>query len=718
MVATKLEVLVTITKRRYASSYGSMYSSKCINTGAPYALSFAGEYDFTLGESFSVVGSSESIFYKKAGYPVKENRIAVDQIKKLYGTGIHVIELIKFNVKGIGDVKANELWNNTGGELLNLVKTGNKQSILKIIDNQEIVNNLFDFLKNHLSLLDLRNLVGFDISPLLLKKAVGVWGDSAYSKIKEDPYRLMIFDLSFTKVDALARVAFNVKRDDPRRLHAVMIKELEHFYLKYKWTAIPKELVYERVRKILLTDLAKMAMECDLPGIVSNGTHFALKGVRSMERTVEKALKSRITYNQDALNSIKRDLVLHSIQQYEALKGFDLTSEQREAVLRCCESSTAIISGAAGCGKTTVLEAFYISLKALNGNIKIHQIALSGKAARRMYEATGIEASTISSFLKNNELENLDSDDLIVIDECSMVDLANAYYLFRRLNVNVRVVMVGDVKQLPPVSAGLFFHKLVGTDLPQASLNTIKRQAEGSEIIYLASIVRSGGKVSESNYKKVRFFEKNESIIKIYEDLGGDFVSFNTIFACPVTKSVGTERINSIVLKEKQKRGLRGAPIRYINEDGFLVRYLVNSAISVDVELNTLCVGDLVLNTVNNYDIEVMNGMVGIVSDIIESDSDSENLCVINFDGVDIKFRLRDLDSLVFAYAMTIHKLQGSQFKNVIVCCEKPPFKRGIPNLISREMLYTAITRASDNLALIGYEGYIDENPRHVGFTL
>jgi exodeoxyribonuclease V alpha subunit len=719
MVARTIDVMVTITKRRYTSSYGSMYSSKCINTGVPYALYFAGIYDFTLGESFSVVGSLEVICYKKAGYPVRENRISVDHIKKLYGTGIHVIELIKCNVKGIGDVKVNELWDETRGKLLNIIKSGDKEPILKIINNQKIVNDLFDFLKTHLSLLDLRNLVGFDVSPLLLKKAVSVWGDSAYLKVKEDPYRLMIFGLSFAKVDALAQVAFNVKRDDSRRLHAVIVKELEHFYLKYKWTAVPKQLVYERVRKVLQADLARMAFECDLPGIVSNETHYALRGVRSMERVLENALKARINNNHFALSTIERDLVLNSIRQFEVMKGFELTPEQKEAVLTCCGSSTSLISGAAGCGKTTVLEAFYMAMRALNGNTLIHQTALSGKAARRMFEATGIEASTIASFLKRIEIEYLGSDDLIVIDECSMVDLANAYYLFRRLKVNVRVLMVGDVMQLPPVSAGLFFHKLVGTGLPQATLNTIKRQAEGSEIISLASTVRGGGKVNKSNYTKVHFYNKNESIIKIYEELGGDFMSFNTIFACPVTKEVGTERINSIILKEKQRRGFRGEPVRYINEDGFLVGYVVNSAISLDLMSNILCVGDLVLNTVNNYDIEVMNGMVGIVSSVIDCDSDSEYVCIINFDGDDIKFRLSDLDNLVFAYAMTIHKLQGSQFKNVIVCCEKPKIKRGLHvNLISREMLYTAITRASDNLALVGYEGYMEDNPRQVGFVL
>lgn len=717
MVAGAIELNVTITKRRYATSYGSMYSSKCIKTGAPYALSFVGEYEFTLGESFLVVGSSDIIFYKKSGYPVRENRIVVDHIKKLFGSGIHVVELIKRNVNGIGDVKADELWKGTNGELLKLIKNGNKEPVLKVINNQEIVDDLFAFLKTHMALMDLRSLVGLDVNPWLLKKAVKVWGGSSYSKIREDPYRLMMFGIEFSKTDALARVAFNVQSDDPRRLHAVVVKVLELFYLKNKWTAVPKELVYERVRKVLLADLAKKAFECDLPSVVSNGTHFALKGVRSMERVVAKALKARIDNNQNTLGDIKRNLVLNAIRNYESLKELDLTEEQKEAVLTCCASSTSLISFAAGSGKDNVLEAFYRAIKALNCNIRIHQIAVSGKAARRMNEVTGIEAYTIDSFLRDHEIERLGSSDLIVIDECTMVDLANAYYLFRRLKTNASILMLGDAMLLPPEGAGLFFHKLVRTDLPQASLSTIKREAESSEVISLASTVRSFGKVIVSDYKKVRFFEKSESIIKIYEDFGGDFVSFDTVFACPVTKKVGTERINSILIEEKQKRGLRGEPVRYINEDGFLVRYAVNSAILADLKLNSLCVGDLVLNTVNNYDLEVMDGMVGVVSGV-EHDSDSEFACIINFDGVEIKFRLSDLESLVFGYAMTIPELQGSKFNNVIVCCEKANIKGGAVNLISHRELYSGITRASDNLALVGYEGYVEDEPMHIGFAL
>lgn len=710
-------VTVTVFKVRYISDKESVYSSHCIRTQKPYSIRFNARVALTLGETLTVSGKSSIRINTLPGVTHKEYVIDVDKVEKLFGTGVHVTKLLEHNIKGVGDIKAKKLWTQTGGKLLEMVKAGDKDSLLKIIPNDKIIDDVISFLKSHLNLLSLRELVGLSINPSIFKKAVSAWGDDAYLKIKQDPYRLMTFGMSFPNVDVLARVKFFVKDDDSRRLHAVMVRELEYFFSQKKWTVVPKEYLYDRVVKDLKAELAKKAFSAPLPGIVSNDDSYALSGVRYMEREVEKSLDSRIKNNFYGLSESNKADCLASIKFYEELKGFELTSEQIVAVLTCCGASTALISGAAGCGKTTVLESLYGALKRLNGELNIHQIALSGKAARRMQEATGIEARTIASFLKNVELEKLGLNDLVVIDECSMVDLATAYYLFRRLKVNVRVILVGDVMQLPPVTAGLFFHKLVGGKLPQASLNTIKRQAEGSEIISLASKVRAGLDVSPSDYKNIIFFDSSESIVQIYEHMGGDYKSFNTVFCCPVKGKYGTDRINHILITEKRKLGLRGKPVQYANAEGYLVNYNVYKGVVDTMDASNLCVGDLVLNTENNYDLDVMNGMVGIVSGLSTDPSD-EYICTISFDGIDVKFRLQDLEALVFAYAMTIHKLQGSQFNNVIVSCDKPPLPGGKKNLISQQMLYTGITRASHKLALIGFEGYGEEEVRYVGLDL
>lgn len=358
--------------------------------------------------------------------------------------------------------------------------------------------------------------------------------------------------------------------------------------------------------------------------------------------------------------------------------GIDLTPEQQGAVVMALTSPISLLLGGAGVGKTSTLAAIHRA--ADRCGITMLQMALSGRAAMRMREATGREAKTIAGFLRACERGKLHpgADCLVVVDEASMLDLPLFYSILRRIGPGSRVLLVGDPYQLPPIKFGLTFHLLAEIDgVPRVELTRVHRQAAATGIPPVAHAIRNGQVPDLPAYRTgmrggVSFLECGEAeavhaITDVLSDLGdaGD----ETRVLTPVRKGpAGLEEIN-----------------------GHLHR--IRSAGQEQSTERSLAVGDPVMFTRNDYARDLQNGSLGRVLGF-----PVPGVGEVDFNGRRVSLAGADLVNLALAYCLTVHKAQGSQFRRIVM----PVFAARI---LDRTLVYTAVTRATEQVVLVGDRG-------------
>ena len=381
----------------------------------------------------------------------------------------------------------------------------------------------------------------------------------------------------------------------------------------------------------------------------------------------------------------------HAIERYEKDSGIELTDEQTNAVFQCCKHSFTLLTGGAGCGKTTVIAVICSSLEALGYTSQVILLALAGKAAQRITEATGREAMTIAKFVLALEQEEISDDAVIIVDEASMVDILSLLKILKRFPKNGRIILTGDEEQLPPVGVGLGLHTLVNLPLPHPQLTAIQRQTKESGIPAVAMAIRRYPQApSEINFAPytgiqngVSFIEceaseLNKRALDIYQTLGGDGTSNEVVMVSPVKHQIGgVDALNLLVHDSLAK----GESLSFSSSDfGYFNHTILGSALRI---------GELVMCTVNDYERDIRNGSIGKVLE------QKGNEVIIDFTGRIVNLPASKLCSLDFAYALTVHKSQGSQFDRVVVIVKQS-------RNLDRHMLYTAITRAKKQVVLIG----------------
>jgi len=401
------------------------------------------------------------------------------------------------------------------------------------------------------------------------------------------------------------------------------------------------------------------------------------------------------------------------IEKLEKKLNITYNDDQKEAIVSSLNNNISIISGGPGTGKTTIINAIvklYIEHNKLNNIDLIEQIALlapTGRAAKKMSSSTGLPASTIHRYLKwnkdNNEFmineNNKNFQRLIIVDEVSMIDSALFNALLKGIHSYVKLILVGDSHQLPSVGPGLVLSDLINSDLfNYVPLNLIYRQSENSYIPYLAREIKNKDLCEE-------FINKKDDYNFIVTENNDIKLTIKKIIEAGIKKGYDENNLQILAPMYKGDNGidnLNKMLCDIFNPD--------EGTPKINYGEVTYKIGDKVLQLVNDADNNVFNGDIGFIRNITTHNNiQKKDTITIDFDGNYVIYQKKDLKNIRHAYAITIHKSQGSEFDHVIM-----PISFNYGSMLYNKILYTGVSRAKKSLLLIGnpnafYKGIMND---------
>nr|MCR5257833.1 ATP-dependent RecD-like DNA helicase [Desulfovibrio sp.] len=550
---------------------------------------------------------------------------------------------------------------------------------------------------------DIREVMVFlqsqGVSSGYASKIYKAYGKDSIAVVKENPYRLAydIWGIGFLTADRIAE-KLGFAKDSPLRAQAGLLYAL-HELADEGHVFSPTEKLLETAAKLLQIEnepllrsaLGQLAAErrivvepVPLRGQEVEATYIAGYNL------AEKKAASRLLSLARAKASLREVKVDAAIAWAEQKSGLTLADRQREAVACALRGKVMVITGGPGTGKTTILKAILDIYGAISKRILL--AAPTGRAAKRMSEATGLEARTIHRLLafdvrnmrfKMDEKNPLDCD-LLVLDEVSMVDLLLFHHLLKAVPRGAKLLLVGDADQLPSVGAGQVLQDVIDSGaVPVVRLNEIFRQARQSAIVTGAHRIIQG---------QVPFFDNKPSSDMFFIEKAEPEDVLETIISLAKTRlprSYGLDPLADIQVLAPMNRGSVGTA--KLNEA--LQQALNPHGTQVARGMHAFRVGDKVMQIRNDYDREVYNGDIGLVRDI---DAEAQELTV-EIDGRDVVYAFTDLDELVLAYAVTIHKSQGAEYPAVII-----PVTTQHYVMLQRKLVYTGVTRGKKLVVLVG----------------
>jgi exodeoxyribonuclease V alpha subunit len=606
--------------------------------------------------------------------------------------------------KGIGKKTAEKIVDKLGLSALDLI--AENKNVLDDIPriNKALINDIYrQIVENR----DIENtlvwLYGFEISPKMAMKIYSVHGSQTIGTIKENPYVLMdtVEGIGFRRADEIGlKVGFTP--DSPVRISAVIYYLLNEYMNKYGDTFLEREKLIDFTLKYLNVDeynISKDLVDERLDILISEGKIIQKNDIVSLAYLYysEKSIAKQVMrYNQEIENK-NFDLDKY-IDDFEGINDIKYTNAQRKAISTALNNHFVIITGGPGTGKTTVIKGIvdiYLMIHNYKNSEDIIALAApTGKAAKRLSQATGLKAVTIHKLLGYDYVGNFAYDEhnqidvsLLIIDEVSMMDCILAKRLFNAIPRNTQIIFVGDANQLPSVGPGEVLNDLITSNLFNVvELDIIHRQAEDSNIISLAYDILNK--------------EINEGIFEHYNDrdflrINERFVSEKILSEIKELMEEGYDLLEDIQVLIPVYKGLNG--INRIN-DLIQKRFnYKNKDFSIEYKEKCFYLNDKVMQLVNQPEDNIMNGDQGIVTGITE-----EEELLVDFSGNLVKYNKKDFDNLTLAYAVSIHKSQGSEFKCVIM-----PLVKSYTIMLKRKLLYTGVTRAKEKLLLIGdFEAY------------
>ena len=638
-----------------------------------------------VGQFWRVTGQAEANTIVVNGYRLTESTLTPKAMELLRPSGEHIVTLLAEceAFAGIGMVKARRLWDHFGQDLYAILDNGDVKHLAEVL-TAEAAANLADAWHRWGDTFTLQWLQAKGFSVALGRKVIEYFSPHPAIQIEHDPYRLISFAADWATTDKLARDAFGVAEDDPRRL-AGAVEEALYGAFDAGHTCVTRSEVAQRAGRLLGSGgvIDRALTEAEARGcFLRRADHLHAVGPYVMERGIAESIAQRAVQPDPLLNRTELAAVLTG---YQAESGITLEASQIDALAVANANPIAVITGGAGTGKTTVLRAcFRICAEA---GWPVCAMALSGRAARRISEATGHPATTIAGFLTRFDPATAPERAVVVIDEASMLDLPAAYRLIRHLPETYRFVLVGDPHQLPPVGPGLLLHELAHHDgIPSVELRQVKRY--GGRIAEAATAIRQGQWPDLPNDPRgdIAFLpcalnEINDTVLDLLTD---DPESSQILCATRTAAAGGVKAINTLCSKAL-----------HANSEE-LLRW--NAEFEV-AEGTGFRVGSPVICLINDWKKNLQNGSLGVIVSVEPYDRIAEpgqHMGVIRWDDGQERNLTPDLlPHLELAHAITIHKAQGSQFPRIIVAVRHS-------RLLDRTLLYTAITRAQQQVILVG----------------
>ncbi len=639
-------------------------------------------------------------------------------IEKYLGSGL---------IKGVGPKYAKKIVAQFGIETLEVIETDisrlqevdgiGKKRIKMIRDSwerQKEIKNVMLFLQDH------------GVSTSFAAKIYRQYGNESLDKMKENPFQMAddIWGIGFKTADGIAQKLGFAKEAYVRLRSGIMytLSNLadEGHVFAYQEQLIAKaaELLEAEESSIVMT-LDQMIMDKDLicetvdyntdqaemKAIYLPAFYYAEAGVAGkLKRLAQAPAADRLWHAlMDARQKIGNESLSIDVSKIQEKVHMEYDEIQADAIRKAAVSKVMVLTGGPGTGKTTTTQGIIAAYRSFG--LKILLAAPTGRAAKRMTEATGLEAKTIHRLLEckppegyqkneNNPLEG----DVLIIDECSMIDMILMNALLKAIPEGMRLILVGDIDQLPSVGAGNVLRDIIDSGVfPVVRLTRIFRQAQSSRIIMNAHAINEGKFPDISNGKNTDFFyiekeDPEEAVQEIVRLVKNNLPRYyktpwNHIqVLTPMQKGiVGAANLN-LALQEAlnpQGDGLR--------RGGYLFR-----------------AGDKVMQIRNNYEKEIFNGDIGTV----ESVDLQERMLKVNFDQHIIEYEASELDELVHAYATTIHKAQGSEYPIVVM-----PVLMNHYVMLQRNLIYTGITRAKKVLVIVGTRKALSYAVRNVTVT-
>ncbi|MDZ5253125.1 ATP-dependent RecD-like DNA helicase [Clostridium sp. LIBA-8841] len=631
-----------------------------------------------------------------------------DGIEKYLSSGI---------IQGIGPVTAKKIVNKFGEDTLNILDNnierlkeiegiGKKklETIIESYQEQRELKNITIFLQTH----------GLSVNQCL--KIYKKYGSSSVETVKNNPYVLCdeISGIGFKTSDKIAR-SLGVEIDSPFRIQSGIRYVINEFCANGH-TFMPKDelikeasnvltvsgdIIEENIKNAALDRKIKLEKVNNKEGVFTIPNYYCELGITN--RILTLAISNFQNINVD---------VDHLIAQFENKNNITFAESQKDAIISAFQNGIEIITGGPGTGKTTIIKCIIEIFETCG--LKVLLGAPTGRAAKRMSESTGKEATTIhrmldmgvfekeeSVFITNTEEHSLEAD-VVIIDEASMIDITLMNALLKSIKVGTRLIIVGDVDQLPSVGAGNVLNDFIESGFTKVvRLKEIFRQGKESMIVVNAHKINKG-EMPKLNEKGTDFFfiknDIQEGILNTIIDLiNTRLPKFNSNW----------DKLKNIQVLVPMKKGVLG--VTNLNEK---IQNVLNPKATYknEKEFRSMIFreGDKVMQIKNNYSLKwtriagkgehegsgVFNGDMGFIESI---DLEGKKLSIIFDDERKVIYDFMYLDELDLAYAITIHKSQGSEFPVVII-----PAYMGAPLLMNRNLLYTGITRAKEMVVVVG----------------